>query len=241
MAKAYGNEDCPVKGTILLQDIPVLIVPKRIQHMYLSVYPPKGDVRLSVPAGIGEERVKAFLRSKIDWIRRQRLKILDAASCGNLAELENKVRVWGKAHELRIYPNSSANLVSCAGESVHVYMRGENDGEKARQILQLWHKSLVSERAMPLLEEWRKVLKLPPVVLAVRQMKSRWGSCIPQKRRVALNSVLAQRPPECLNCVIVHELLHFFVLNHGPEFRALMDRHVPDWRRIDEMLKKPQP
>ena len=66
--------------------------------------------------------------------------------------------------------------------------------------------------------------------LDYRKMKSRWGSCQPSTGRICINIVLALYPPECLEYVVVHELCHLLVPGHGPQFRELMDRVMPDWR-----------
>ena len=61
-------------------------------------------------------------------------------------------------------------------------------------------------------------------------MTTEWGSCTKARRTIRFNLRLAQMPPSCVEYVVVHELTHLRVLNHGPEFKALMDAHLPDWR-----------
>lgn len=82
----------------------------------------------------------------------------------------------------------------------------------------------------PLIAEWEPILGVKAGKLAYRNMKSRWGSCQPATGRICINVRLALYPPECLEYVVVHELCHLLVRGHGPEFHALMDRVMPDWR-----------
>jgi predicted metal-dependent hydrolase len=61
-------------------------------------------------------------------------------------------------------------------------------------------------------------------------MKTRWGSCNPQTRRISFNAELARRPPDSLEYIVVHEMAHYFHAGHGPGFARFMDCHLPDWR-----------
>ena len=88
----------------------------------------------------------------------------------------------------------------------------------------------------PLLEKWEPVIGVRHKKLAYRNMKSRWGSCQPQTGRICINTRLALFPPQCLEYVIVHELCHLRVPNHGPEFEALLDQYLPPWRAAERLL-----
>ena len=99
-----------------------------------------------------------------------------------------------------------------------------------------WRK--VVEACVPaLVAEWEPILGVKAGKLAYRNMKSRWGSCQPTTGRICINVRLALYPPECLEYVVVHELCHLLVNGHGPEFHALMDRVMPDWRKRRAKLR----
>ena len=98
-------------------------------------------------------------------------------------------------------------------------------------------KAVVSACTPPLIEAWEPVLGVKAGKLAYRKMKSRWGSCQPTTGRICINVVLALYPPECLEYVVVHELTHLLVPGHGPEFHAIMDRVMPDWKQRRAKLR----
>lgn len=98
-------------------------------------------------------------------------------------------------------------------------------------------KGVVSACVPPLVEQWAKILDVKPGRLVFRNMKSRWGSCQPGTGRICINTRLALFPPECLEYVVVHELCHLLVPNHGPRFRALMTHVMPDWERRRDRLE----
>ena len=102
--------------------------------------------------------------------------------------------------------------------------------------LKEWRK--VVEAFVPaLVERWEPILGVKAGTLAYRKMKSRWGSCQPSTGRICINIALALYPPECLEYVVVHELVHLLVPGHGPEFRAIMDRVMPDWKKRRSKLR----
>jgi predicted metal-dependent hydrolase len=69
-------------------------------------------------------------------------------------------------------------------------------------------------------------------------MKTKWGGSSPQRRTIRLNLELAKKDIECLDYIILHELAHFIVPNHSERFTALLDRHMPNWRRVRKHLNE---
>lgn len=69
-------------------------------------------------------------------------------------------------------------------------------------------------------------------------MKTKWGSCNIDAQRIWLNLDLAKKSPECLEYVVVHELVHFLERRHTGYFRAQMDKFLPNWQERRELLNK---
>jgi predicted metal-dependent hydrolase len=67
-------------------------------------------------------------------------------------------------------------------------------------------------------------------------MTSRWGTCNRKTKKIWLNLQLAKKTPECLDYVILHELVHIAEKNHGERFVSLMDKYMPMWREIRATL-----
>lgn len=88
-----------------------------------------------------------------------------------------------------------------------------------------------------LLETWRGRMQMPPVRLRMKSMTSRWGSCIPAKRIICINSRLIDYDDECLGYVIIHELAHLHHHGHGPDFWHLVGLHCPAWRQIRARMR----
>lgn len=76
---------------------------------------------------------------------------------------------------------------------------------------------------------WAVKLRVNPRVVRIQEMRNKWGSCS-SAGTVTLARDLLDEPERFQDYVIVHELLHLRVSNHGRLFKALLSAHVPGWR-----------
>ncbi len=76
--------------------------------------------------------------------------------------------------------------------------------------------------------------------IRIKTLRSKWGSCNPQKGIVTLNAHLLKYSPECIEYVVWHEFCHFIQPNHSKAFYALLENFVPDWKQYREELKQPR-
>ena len=72
----------------------------------------------------------------------------------------------------------------------------------------------------------------------VQKMKTKWGSCSPASKSIRLNTDLAKKPPECLEYIVVHEMVHLLEPTHNASFITLMDQFMPKWRFYKDELNK---
>ena len=61
-------------------------------------------------------------------------------------------------------------------------------------------------------------------------MKTKWGTCSVEARRIWLNLELAKKPVQCIEYIVVHELVHLIERHHNDRFVSIMDKHLPQWR-----------
>jgi predicted metal-dependent hydrolase len=95
-------------------------------------------------------------------------------------------------------------------------------------------------RATPLIEKWAAIMEIPVPVCGIKRMKTKWGTCNVEARRIWLNLELIKKPPQCMDYIIVHEMAHFFERNHSDRFVALMERYLPQWQLAREELNAEQ-
>ncbi|HKL02801.1 MAG TPA: M48 family metallopeptidase, partial [Cryomorphaceae bacterium] len=72
----------------------------------------------------------------------------------------------------------------------------------------------------------------------VKLMKTKWGSCNIDNRRIWLNLELAKKPKHCLDYVVLHEMIHFKERHHNDRFKALLDKYYPGWKNVREELNE---
>jgi predicted metal-dependent hydrolase len=88
-----------------------------------------------------------------------------------------------------------------------------------------------------MVEEWAGRVGVQPGRIQFRTMARKWGSCS-SRDNITLNTRLCWLPPRLAEYVVLHELVHLRVFNHGKEFKAVMSAHMPDWREREEELDK---
>ncbi len=222
---------------LTVNDIEVAVTPKDIKNLHLAVYPPDGEVRVSAPLTMAETRIRYYVLSKMGWIKKQR-NILQAQPREPEREFLNMEThyVWNQPCLLKIHPHSGLDAVELDYNILNIFVVGNAAKNRMENLLRGWYRQLVTEEGGRRIEYWRNILNLPPVVLAVRHMKTRWGTCSPLKNKILLNTELAKKPRECLDYVALHELAHFFVPNHGEKFTRFMDRHLPSWQNTRRLL-----
>jgi predicted metal-dependent hydrolase len=72
----------------------------------------------------------------------------------------------------------------------------------------------------------------------VQRMRTRWGSCNPKTATIRVNTDLAKKPRQCLEYIVVHEMVHLLEPTHNAQFVALMDRTMPRWQHYRQMLNR---
>jgi predicted metal-dependent hydrolase len=90
----------------------------------------------------------------------------------------------------------------------------------------------------PLVAKWERRLGVRVERAFIQKMKTKWGSSNPRLRHIRLNLELAKKPPNCLDYVVLHEILHFIVPDHSAPFATLLDHHLPQWRAVRQTLNE---
>ncbi len=119
-------------------------------------------------------------------------------------------------------------------------VRNNSDQAVRERVFLGWYRKELRDRASPLVEKWSTKLDIPLPTWGIKRMKTKWGTCNIEAERIWLNLELIKKPPQCLEYIVVHELMHFFERHHSDRFVALMDGAVPNWRALrDELNSEP--
>ncbi len=226
-----------VSSTIEVRGLSVEVARRRMRYIRLRVRR-DGVVVLSLPWHTAVKDGLDFLLSKWDWVETARAKVLARReeSPPQFADGDS-VMLFGRALRLEIAEVPyGGNLVELVGDAVRIYQSGPMTPERRGRLLAAFRGARLRERLSALIGEWLPRLGEGPVKWSVRDMATEWGSCTKTRRTLRFNLQLAQVPHACVEYVVVHELTHLQVANHGPDFKALMDARMPDWRERRKTL-----
>jgi predicted metal-dependent hydrolase len=138
---------------------------------------------------------------------------------------------------LRVERFDGPPSVELTPRRLRLWIRPGTDRTGRREIVERWYRNELREAVAPMLTRWERRLGVKAREVRVRRMKTRWGSCTPSSRSIRLSTELAAHPPEQLEYILVHELVHLLEPSHNGRFYALMDRYLPDWRERKAALE----
>ncbi len=228
-----------METTLTLGSIVADLVRKDNKNVHLSVYPPSDRVRISAPTRMNVDAVRAFAVSKLVWIKAQQKQILsqEREAPHEYLERENHY-VWGKRYLLRIVERDGPLRIELKARRLVLELRPGTAIERREKILDAWYRAQLREAAIPLIAKWEPRFTVRVDRLFIQRMKTKWGSCSRVARAIRLNTELAQKPRECLEYIVVHELVHMLEPNHGAGFVDRMDRAMPPWRQYRRKLNQ---
>ncbi len=222
---------------IIIDGIPVCVTKKKMKNLYIRVIPPDGTVKISVPYGVSDEAVCRVVRSRIDWIREQRRRIGETAGrAGNRYETGESVPVWGVLYPLEVRYAEGAGSAWMWGRKVILQIRPDSTPQQREKALNEWYRAELKKMIPGAGRKCEQITGVKAKEWQGKNMKTRWGTCNVKEGRIWLNLQLAKKPPECLEYVIIHELIHLLEPSHNQRFYQLMDRFLPDWRRVHQEL-----
>jgi len=222
-----------------LGDITVDVVLKDIKNIHLSVYPPAGRVRISAPARMRRDTIRVFAVSKLPWIRQQQKKLREQDRETTREYLDRESHyVFGKRCLLRVIEEDAPPLVELKHGKMILRVRPGTSEEARQVVVDEWYRRQLKETISPIIARWAPMMGVGIERFFVQRMKTKWGSCNHRAGTIRLNTELAKKPRECLEYIVVHEMVHLLEPTHNARFIALMDRFMPRWQFYRQMLNR---
>lgn len=222
----------------------VEIVRKDIKNLHLGVYPPNGRVRVAAPLYLGDDAVRLAVISRLGWIRRKQADFERQSRQSRREFVTGESHYFqGRRYRLDVIERDSAPTVHLRNNATMVLSVRPGTNRDMREALLLrWYRGTLREHLPPLLAKWEPRVGVAVDEVRIRKMKTLWGSCNIEARRIWLNLELIKKPPACLAYVLVHEMVHLIERNHTARFYRLMDQFMPQWRVLrDELNRTPLP
>jgi len=213
---------------------------KDIKNLRLSVYPPSGRIRIAAPIQMDDESIRLHIVSKLDWIKKHLARFEQVERFSRREYINGESHyLEGKRYLLNIIPDSGINMIKIRGGAyIDLYEKPGSPVWHRPLMMQEWYRSRLKARVEPLLCKWQEIIGVQIREWGIKQMKTRWGSCNVVAMRIWINLELARKAEDCLEYIIVHELVHLLEKRHNDNFKALMDKFLPDWRVRKDVLNK---
>ncbi|NOK58802.1 MAG: M48 family metallopeptidase [Chloroflexi bacterium AL-W] len=225
---------------IEVRGISIEVVRKNIKNLHLGVYPPNGRVRVAVPQRLDDDAVRLAVISHLKWIRTQqdRFEKQERQSQREMLTGESHY-VEGRRYRLNIIEYDGPNRICLPNNrTLELRIRPGTDRDKREALLYRWYRQRLRAQIPPLITKWETKIGVTVVDWGIRKMKTRWGTCNINDRRIWLNLELAKKPAACLEYILVHEMVHLLERHHNERFQQLMSHFMPHWRLHREELNR---
>lgn len=219
--------------------VEVTIERKCVKKIRLKIFP-NGTIKLSAPLGVSDKGIEDFLQRKTAWIEKSLLFFKDAEANEFETRIHSGVSTRILGRQIRIVVNKAMTYKVNQKEDC-VLIQSPVIGDKQalqKQFDRWWQKQAKSyfqgaiDKIYPIIGKHG----IDKPTLHVRKMKTLWGSCSKEHRKINLNYYLYKAPPPCIDYVILHELTHFLYPRHNKDFYEFLTVHMPDWKERKKIL-----
>lgn len=185
------------------------------------------------------DTIRVFAISKLDWIKQQqrKLRAQERETPREYVDRESHY-VWGRRYLIEVSESDEPPAVALSHGKMLLRVRPRMTWERREALVEQWYRERIREAVPPLLALWQPRIGVEVERLFVQRMKTRWGSCNQRARTIRLNSELAKKPRECLEYILVHELVHLLEPTHNACFIALMNHFLPKWEFHRQILNR---
>ena len=230
------------KYHIDIRGISIEVVRKDIKNLHIGVYPPSGHVRVAAPLTFDESTVRMAVISRLGWIQRQQVAFTKQDRLSQREFVTGESHYFaGRRYRLDVLERDAPPKAWLLNNTkIRLSIRPGTDRDTREAVMQRWYRQHLRSQLPSLLEKWEAKLGVSINEVRIKKMKTLWGSCNVEAKRIWLNLELAKKSESCLVYILVHEMVHLLERTHNDRFRALMDGFLPHWRaNRDELNRAP--
>jgi predicted metal-dependent hydrolase len=131
---------------------------------------------------------------------------------------------------------SNRQRVSKNGNKIILQVKENATTEEKAMLMKEWYRKELKKIVPPLIEKWEPIIGVKSNSWGIKVMKTKWGTCNVDEKRIWLNLELSKKPLNCIEYIIVHELVHLLERSHNDKFVFYMDKFMPKWRQYRDEL-----
>lgn len=226
--------------TMTVAGIPIEVTRKaRQKNLYIRVNPPKGTVTVSAPAEATEDAIRYYVLRKVPEITKVRDRMLAQPRQSKREYVSGEAcYLWGKPHMLQVIYEGNRYRIEKTPQRIIMHAPEGASEESREKALTEWYRGELKRVLPNVLKQREECVGVEASACNIKYMKTRWGSCNIDKKRILINLQLVHKPVECLEYVVTHELVHLLEKNHSNRFRALVEKYCPKWKEAKQLLSE---
>ena len=221
-----------------IANLQIEAVRKDIKNIHLGVYPPDGRVRVSVPLSTKDDNLRIFLISKSSWIKKQQARFSKQERQSKREYVSGESHYFlGRKYKLAVKKTDEKPHVILRNKTkIDLLVNSKTTLLEKQKIFEKFYRSELESLLPKLIKKWEKKVGVKAKEVRIKKMKTKWGTCNQKDKRIWLNLELAKQPPNCIDYVIVHEMVHLKERRHNDRFLKLLSDAYPRWQQAKEEL-----
>lgn len=222
-----------------VKDIEVLVYKKNIKNFHLNVLPPNGAVRVSVPRSISDDTIRLFVIKKYHWIKKHIKAFQDQERQTEREYVSGESHYFkGTRYILQIIYANRPRIELKNKKYIYFYVPKHYTRQQRQNYYEKWLRKELDKELEILIPKWERIINVKTNEVRIRKMKTKWGSCNRQAKRIWINLELIKKPRKHLEYVIVHELIHLLERKHNKKFKEIMTKYLPNWKTYRRQLNE---
>lgn len=208
------------------------------KNLYIQIK--NSEVIVKSPRHVSKQRIERFLKEKEVWILKTLEKQKKQEINSKKEYNQNEEFLYkGEKYLLDIkYSNKNEKMAKINGDKIVVWVKENQEKEKElieKQIENFYFQMAEIELSESM-ERLSKKMQIMPESFRVKRLKRVWGNCS-SKKCISLNYNLIKYSKLAMDYVVIHELSHLRYMNHSKNFWNMVEKYMPDYKKIEKELK----
>ena len=221
-------------AVVIISGIAVDVQRKKVKNLNLRVTQ-DCRVTLSVPLRTSDRQIEEFVSSRKEWIENALVKFKDSGDARRWYGDGGQIRVLGEPYDV-IEDTGTKAMCQISDGKAFLTFPGDYSYEQKERFMREWYRGILKDVLPDLFSKWESLTGLHCSGYRTKDMRTRWGTCNHRTKVIWMNVRLAEKPLGCIEYVVLHELVHTAVPDHGERFKAMMNRYMPDWKERKKIL-----
>ncbi|ADC31488.1 putative metal-dependent hydrolase [Mycoplasmoides gallisepticum str. F] len=229
-----------ISKILMVGDLEVNVTKKKgIKNIYLKVKPPFGDIFVSCPLNCPDKSIVDFVLLKLNFVIKAKQNVLrNAEQFYTKFESGEKIYLWGQVFNLFIVDTKKRTSIQLREDNLIFNVDKDFDQNTKEKIFNNWSKKLLMYEMKKLIKNLEGIMGVKANEYRIRNMKTKWGTCNVDKKRIWISLRLVKKPIACLLYVLIHEMTHLIEQNHTKKFYKIVEHFLPNWKEINKLLKQ---